>query len=84
MSACKIYLIYFLTRLRARRGTTSVRSAREIFNEFEILTKLAPHPHIVEAHELLHDGSSYHLLLELCEEGDLHSKILNKGKLPQN
>ena len=54
----------------------------EVGKEIEIL-KTLQHPYIIKLFEYYVNNDSIFLISELCEEGDLHTKINKIGKFPE-
>ena len=53
-----------------------------LFNEVNILRKLT-HPNVIEFFELSEDESRFYLLTELCEGGDLFTRLEKYKKLDE-
>ncbi|KAL5542259.1 hypothetical protein UlMin_009969 [Ulmus minor] len=46
-----------------------------LYSEPKILRFLSPHPNIINLHDLYEDDSHLHIVIDLCESPDLHSRI---------
>jgi len=55
-------------------------SAMVVKQEIEILKAVGAHPNIVSLVDHYEDSRSHHLVMELCEGGDLFSQIVEHGK----
>ena len=53
-----------------------------LFNEANILQKIT-HPNVIEFFELSEDESRYYLLTELCQGGDLFTRLEQHKKLDE-
>ncbi|KAF3456783.1 hypothetical protein FNV43_RR01437 [Rhamnella rubrinervis] len=49
--------------------------AQCLFTEPKILHLLAPHPHIINLHDLYEDETHLHMVLDLCDAPDLHCRV---------
>lgn len=60
-------------RLRTEVDVADVR------REVEIMEQLPEHPNIVRLKETYEDGNDVHLVMELCEGGELFDRIVARG-----
>ncbi|KAJ6377797.1 hypothetical protein OIU78_028090 [Salix suchowensis] len=51
----------------------------DVRREVEIMRHLPKHPNIVSFREAYEDGDAVHLVMELCEGGELFDRIVSKG-----
>lgn len=56
----------------------------ELRNEVDTMLKLRGHPHIVELQGLYEDSGAVHLVMDLCEGGDLYEYLAANVTLPEN
>lgn len=49
-----------------------------IFTEPKILHLLTPHPHVINLHGLYEDETHLHIVLDLCDSPDLHSRVTRR------
>lgn len=49
-----------------------------LFSEPKILRFLSPHPHIINLHDLYEDDDYLHMVLDLCDAPDLHSRVTRR------
>lgn len=54
--------------------------AQDIRNEILVMERVRGHPNVVTIFGAYEDSSSLHIVLELCEGGDLFDRIIRKGK----
>lgn len=62
---------------RKLRSTVDIEDARR---EVEIMRHLPAHPNLVSLKETYEDGGAVHLVMELCEGGELFDRIVAKGR----
>lgn len=55
----------------------------EVKAEASALALLGDHPHIVRLADKFEDGRAFHLVMELCPEGDLFEYMLARGRLAE-
>ena len=60
----------------------SMKSLRNLICEIQILAKL-DHPNIVKYYETYDDDKYFHLVMELCEGGELFQRIVSKKHLEE-
>ncbi|CAI5475029.1 unnamed protein product [Closterium sp. Yama58-4] len=46
-------------------------------------TRAATHPAIVQLHEVFEDDAGIHLVMDLCDSGDLYDEVVRRGRLPE-
>ncbi|XP_047161846.1 calcium-dependent protein kinase SK5-like [Vigna umbellata] len=51
----------------------------DVWREIQIMHHLSEHPNVVRIHGTYEDTSSVHLVMELCEGGELFDRIVQKG-----
>ena len=51
----------------------------DVRREVEIMKHMPPHPNIVTLKDTYEDDSAVHLVMELCEGGELFDRIVAKG-----
>nr|AAV28169.1 calcium-dependent protein kinase 1 [Vicia faba] len=51
----------------------------DVWREIQIMHHLSEHPNVVRIHGTYEDSVSVHLVMELCEGGELFDRIVNKG-----
>ncbi|XP_020211430.1 calcium-dependent protein kinase SK5 [Cajanus cajan] len=51
----------------------------DVWREIQIMHHLSEHPNVVRIHGTYEDVSSVHLVMELCEGGELFDRIVQKG-----
>jgi calcium-dependent protein kinase len=51
----------------------------DVRREVEIMRHLPPHPNIVALRDTYEDGNAVHLVMELCEGGELFDRIVARG-----
>ncbi|CAJ1974747.1 unnamed protein product [Sphenostylis stenocarpa] len=51
----------------------------DVWREIQIMHHLSEHPNVVRIHGTYEDSSSVHLVMELCEGGELFDRIVQKG-----
>ncbi|TKY73745.1 Calcium-dependent protein kinase SK5 [Spatholobus suberectus] len=51
----------------------------DVWREIQIMHHLSEHPNVVRIHGTYEDPSSVHLVMELCEGGELFDRIVQKG-----
>jgi len=51
----------------------------DVWREIQIMHHLSEHPNVVRIHETYEDSFSVHLVMELCEGGELFDRIVQKG-----
>ena len=49
-----------------------------LFTEPKILHLVTPHPHIINLHDLYEDETHLHMVLDLCDSADLHSRVTRR------
>jgi serine/threonine-protein kinase ULK2 len=54
-----------------------------LFSEIEILKKLS-HPNILKCHEIFTSNRNCYIITELCNEGDLESKLKGKKSMRED
>jgi serine/threonine protein kinase len=57
-----------------------VKSEQTVRDEIAILKQVGHHKHIVALEDTFEDEKHFYLVMELCEGGDLFSKIVAEGK----
>ncbi len=57
-----------------------VKSAETVKEEVAILRQVGHHKHVVALEDTFEDEKQFYLVMELCEGGDLFSKIVQEGK----
>lgn len=67
-----------------RVAIKTIKKDKNIYgqSELEILKKL-DHPYVIKLFEAFEDSDAYHLVTELCQNGDLLEKITNSKRLPE-
>ncbi|KAI5074924.1 hypothetical protein GOP47_0010885 [Adiantum capillus-veneris] len=58
-------------------------AVRHIHTEISILQKLQGHPNIISFHGHFEDEECIHMLMEMCEGGNLSEYLQQKGPLPE-
>lgn len=51
----------------------------DVWREIQIMHHLSGHPHVVRIEGTYEDSSAVHLVMELCEGGELFDRIVQKG-----
>jgi calcium-dependent protein kinase len=51
----------------------------DVWREIQIMHHLSEHPNVVKIHETYEDSFFVHLVMELCEGGELFDRIVQKG-----
>ncbi|KAJ1404999.1 Serine/threonine-protein kinase, active site [Sesbania bispinosa] len=51
----------------------------DVWREIQIMHHLSEHPHVVRIEGTYEDSSAVHLVMELCEGGELFDRIVQKG-----
>ncbi|KAG5019508.1 hypothetical protein AAZX31_06G153900 [Glycine max] len=51
----------------------------DVWREIQIMHHLSEHPNVVRIHGTYEDAASVHLVMELCEGGELFDRIVQKG-----
>ena len=51
----------------------------DVWREIQIMHHLSEHPNVVRIHGTYEDAASVHLVMELCEGGELFDRIVRKG-----
>ncbi|PNX90789.1 calcium-dependent protein kinase sk5-like protein [Trifolium pratense] len=51
----------------------------DVWREIQIMHHLSEHPNVVRIHGTYEDSFSVHLVMELCEGGELFDRIVKKG-----
>lgn len=51
----------------------------DVWREIQIMHHLSEHPHVVRIRGTYEDPASVHLVMELCEGGELFDRIVKKG-----
>ncbi|KAL2342848.1 hypothetical protein Fmac_004133 [Flemingia macrophylla] len=51
----------------------------DVWREIQIMHHLSEHPHVVRIEGAYEDSSAVHLVMELCEGGELFDRIVQKG-----
>ncbi|KAK7410961.1 hypothetical protein VNO78_02235 [Psophocarpus tetragonolobus] len=51
----------------------------DVWREIQIMHHLSEHPNVVRIHGTYEDTTSVHLVMELCEGGELFDRIVQKG-----
>jgi len=54
-----------------------------IQDEINVLAEVSDHPNIIKLHAVFVDKINFYLVMELCEGGDLFSKIVSKGSFSE-
>ncbi|CAJ1937673.1 unnamed protein product [Sphenostylis stenocarpa] len=80
----------FFCRRRASGGKFACKSIpkrkllckedyEDVWREIQIMHHLSEHPHVVRIEGAYEDSSAVHLVMELCEGGELFDRIVQKG-----
>lgn len=51
----------------------------DVWREIQIMHHLSEHPNVVRIHDTFEDSSAVHLVMELCDGGELFDRIVLKG-----
>ncbi|EFJ13416.1 hypothetical protein SELMODRAFT_450109, partial [Selaginella moellendorffii] len=62
----------------AKAKLTSAADVRDVQREIEIMQQLAGNPHIVGLRDVVEDDESVHMVMELCEGGELFDRIVER------
>ncbi|CAG9312216.1 unnamed protein product [Blepharisma stoltei] len=54
-----------------------------LFQEIEILKKV-DHPNIIKLYDVIEEPGCYHLVMELCSDGELYDRISGQGHLDES
>ncbi|XP_057421700.1 calcium-dependent protein kinase SK5 [Lotus japonicus] len=52
----------------------------DVWREIQIMHHLSEHPHVVRIHGTYEDAASVHIVMEICEGGELFDRIVQKGQ----
>uniref|UniRef100_A0A2P2MYD2 Protein kinase domain-containing protein n=1 Tax=Rhizophora mucronata TaxID=61149 RepID=A0A2P2MYD2_RHIMU len=58
--------------------------AQCLLTEPKILQLLSPHPNVIQIFNVYEDQTHLHMVMELCDGQDLHSRILANGPFPES
>jgi calcium-dependent protein kinase len=64
----------------SKRTLATPDDIADVQREVQIMHHLAGHPHVVQLHGTYEDRQHVHLVMELCEGGELFDRIVARGK----
>lgn len=62
-----------------KRKLVCAEDYEDVWREIQIMHHLSEHPHVVRIRGTYEDFASVHLVMELCEGGELFDRIVKKG-----
>lgn len=63
----------------SKRKLRTIIDVSDVRREIEIMRRLPEHPNIVRLREAYEDGEAVHLVMEICEGGELFDRIVARG-----
>lgn len=63
----------------SKRKLRTAVDVEDVRREVEIMRALPPHPHIVRFRDAFEDGDAVHIVMDLCDGGELFDRIVAKG-----
>jgi calcium-dependent protein kinase len=70
---------YYAVKTVKKKSLKSLDAIEDTKREVSILKRLAGHENIVKLHGVYEDDKDIHMVMELCEGGELFDKIIAKG-----
>ncbi|KAJ0966306.1 hypothetical protein J5N97_027444 [Dioscorea zingiberensis] len=69
----------FACKSISKKKLRTVVDIEDVRREVDIMRQLPPHPNIVRLKDTYEDDSAVHLVMELCEGGELFDRIVARG-----
>ncbi|CAA7405135.1 unnamed protein product [Spirodela intermedia] len=68
----------------SKRKLRTAVDVEDVRREVEIMRALPPHPHIVRFRDAFEDADAVHILMDLCDGGELFDRIVAKGHFSEH
>ncbi|XP_010532597.1 PREDICTED: CBL-interacting serine/threonine-protein kinase 7-like [Tarenaya hassleriana] len=73
----------FAVKIIDKKKTVNASMEPRIIREIDAMRRLHHHPNILKIHEVMATKYKIYLVMELAAGGDLFSKVLHRGRLPE-